>query len=315
MLSKERTVKSPRNAYGETLCALGEIDKNIVVLDADLAASTQSGMFGKKFPERFFDVGIAEQDMISQAAGFALTGKTAFASTFAVFATGRCYDQIRASVAYSNLDVKIIGTHAGITVGEDGATHQANEDIALMRSLPNMTVLAPSDYYEVKACVEYAYKTKGPFYIRIPRTNTETIFSENYKHNPDSAVKLSEGTDVLVCTTGENLANVVDAVELLKEKGISATLLHIPQIKPFLAKDDIINSAKACKKVVTIENHSIIGGLGSAICEVLSENYPTPVLRIGINDCFGQSGRAEDLVKYYKLDSNSLLERIMEFIK
>lgn len=315
MLTKERIVKSPRNAYGEALCALGEIDKNVVVLDADLAASTQSGLFKKKFPERFFDVGISEQDMITEAAGLALTGKIPFASTFAVFATGRCYDQIRASVAYSNLNVKIVGTHAGITVGEDGATHQALEDIALMRALPNMTVLAPSDYNEVKACIEYAYKTKGPFYIRIPRSNTPTIFSKNYKHNPSTPVKLSSGEDVLICTTGENLANVVDAVEILKTKGISATLLHIPQIKPFLVKDDIIESAKACKKVVTIENHSIIGGLGSAVCEVLSENYPTHVLRIGINDCFGQSGNAEDLVKYYKLDSNSLAKRIMEFIK
>ena len=209
----------------------------------------------------------------------------------------------------------MLQTYAGITVGEDGATHQANEDIALMRSLPNMTVLAPSDYYEVKACVEYAYKTQGPFYIRIPRTNTETIFSKNYKHDPLRTVELAKGEDVLVCTTGENLANVVDAVEILKSKGIFATLLHIPQIKPFLAKDDIIKSAKACKKVVTIENHSIIGGLGSTICEVLSENYPTHVLRIGVNDCFGQSGKAEDLVKYYNLDSNSIAQRIMEFIK
>ncbi len=315
MLTKERIVKSPRNAYGEALQELGEIDKNVVVLDADLAASTQSGLFKKMFPERFFDVGISEQDMITEAAGFALAGKIPFASTFAVFATGRCYDQIRASIAYSNLNVKIVGTHAGITVGEDGATHQALEDIALMRALPNMTVLAPSDYNEVKACIRYAHDAKGPFYIRVPRSNTPTVFSENYKHNPSAPVKLADGEDVLVCTTGENLANVIDAVEMLKTKGISATLLHIPQIKPFLVKDDIIKSAKACKKVVTIENHSIIGGLGSAICEVLSENCPTHVLRIGINDCFGQSGKTEELVKYYKLDSNSLAERIMEFVK
>ncbi len=316
MLNKEFVVKSPRAAYGEALKELGAQNPNIVVLDADLSCSTQTKIFAKEFPERFFNIGIAEQNLITTAVGLSLTNKIPFASTFAVFATGRCYDQIRSSVCYSNTNVKIVGTHGGITVGEDGATHQALEDISLMRSLPNMNVFSPADYTEVKAIVKYAASLEAPCYIRVPRNNVPTVFNEEkYEFNPQSAVEIYSGTDVLLVTTGEMLQHSIEACKILDENKIHPKLLHIPQIKPFSAKNDIIESAKACKHVVSIENHSVIGGLGSQVAETLSENYPTKLLRIGINDEFGQSGEASELIKFYGLDSQSIAKKIMEFIK
>ncbi len=314
-LKVDGEVKSPRSAYGETLVELGEKNNNIVVLDADLSCSTQTCMFHKKFPERFFNSGIAEQDMMTTAAGLALAGKIPFVSTFAMFATARCLDQIRNSICYPNLNVKIVATHGGITVGEDGASHQALEDVSFMRSIPGMTVIVPSDYNEVKEAVRYAAQTDGPFYIRVSRTNLKTVFDENnYKFNPKSAVKITEGKDVTVVTNGETLIEAINAAKMLEKDGITAEILHTPQIKPFFAANDLVESAKKTGKVVTIENHSIIGGIGSVVCETLSELCPTPVLRIGTNDVFGQSGEQRVLMEQYGLTSEKLYEKIKSFL-
>ena len=309
-------IKSPRNAYGETLVELGGLNKDIVVLDADLSCSTQTCKFASKFPERFFNSGIAEQDMMTTAAGLAIAGKIPFVSTFAMFATARCLDQIRNSICYPKLNVKIVATHGGITVGEDGASHQALEDVSFMRSLPDMTVIIPSDYNEVKQAVKYALEIDGPCYIRVSRTNLKTVFDENnYKFNPKSAVRLTEGPDVTIVTNDETLIETINAAKKLEKDGIRAEILHIPVIKPFFAQDDLIKSAQKTKKVVTVENHSIIGGVGSLVCETLSENYPVPVLRIGTNDCFGQSGEQRVLMEYYGLTAEKLYEKIKNFIK
>ncbi len=308
-------IKSPRNAYGETLVELGETNKNIVVLDADLSCSTQTCKFASKFPERFFNSGIAEQDMMTTAAGLAIGGKIPFVSTFAMFATARCLDQIRNSICYPKLNVKIVATHGGITVGEDGASHQALEDVSFMRSLPDMTVIIPSDYNEVKQAVKYALEVDGPCYIRVSRTNLKTVFDEsNYKFNPKNAVKLTEGSDVTVVTNGETLIEALNAAKMLEKDDIKAEILHIPVIKPFFAKDDLIKSAQKTKKVITIENHSIIGGIGSIVCETLSENYPCSVLRIGTNDVFGQSGEQRVLMEHYGLTAERLYEKIKKFL-
>ena len=312
----DNEVKSPRAAYGETLVELGIQNKDIVVLDADLSCSTQTCMFAKKFPERFFNSGIAEQDMMTTAAGLAIAGKIPFVSTFAMFATARCLDQIRNSICYPNLNVKIVATHGGITVGEDGASHQALEDVSFMRSIPGMTVIIPSDYNEVKEAVRYAANIDGPVYIRVSRTNLKTVFDENtYKFNPKRAVKITEGGDVTVVTNGETLIEAIGAARMLEADGIRAEILHIPQIKPFCAADDLIESVKKTNRVVTIENHSIIGGVGSSVCEVLSEKYPAPVLRIGTNDVFGQSGEQRVLMEHYGLTQEKLYEKIKAFLK
>lgn len=303
--------KSIREAFGKKLAELGAKNSAIVVLDADLSCSTQTKFFAKEFPNRFFNVGIAEQNLIATAAGLALTGKIPFAATFAVFATGRTYDQIRASVCYQKANVKIIGTHGGITVGEDGATHQALEDISLMRGLPGMTVIVPADCNECEQAVEFAANHDGPVYIRLSRNNLPNIYSDDYKFNPNKAVILKEGEDVTIVSNGDMLAEVLKAVELLSEIGINAELLSLPVVKP-LDSGTIIESAKKTGLVVTVENHSINGGIGSAICEVLSENLPVKVLRIGMNDEFGQSGTPQDLLKYYKLDAESIVNRIKE---
>ncbi len=309
-------VKSPRNAYGETLVELGEKNKNIVVLDADLSCSTQTCKFAAKFPERFFNSGIAEQDMMTTAAGLAIAGKIPYVSTFAMFATARCLDQIRNSICYPKLNVKIVATHGGITVGEDGASHQALEDVSYMRSIPDMTVIIPSDYNEVKQAVRYALEVDGPCYIRVSRTNLKTVFDENnYKFDAKKAVKLADGSDVTIVTNGETLIEVLYAAKMLEKDGIKAEVLHIPVIKPFFAKDDLIKSAQKTKKVVTVENHSIIGGVGSLVCETLSENYPVPVYRIGTNDCFGQSGEQRVLMEYYGLTQEKLYEKIRKFLE
>ncbi len=314
MLKTKIEIKSPRKAYGEALIELGRKNPNIVVLDADLSCSTQTCMFAKEFPERFFNIGIAEQDLMGTAAGLAIAGKIAFASTFAMFATARCLDQIRNSVCYQGLNVKIVATHGGVTVGEDGASHQALEDVAFMRSIPNMRVIVPCDYNETKQVINYAAKTAGPFYIRLARTNLKTIFNETYRFNPERAVKIKEGSDITIASNGETLNEVIECAKLLEAKGINAEILHIPVVKPFYALEDIITSVKKTKKVAVVENHSIIGGLGSAVCEALSENYPAPVLRIGTCDVFGQSGEQRALMKYYGLTSDEIYNKIKEFL-
>lgn len=307
------TKKSVREAFGRKLVELGQKNPNIVVLDADLSCSTQTKLFAKEFPKRFFNVGIAEQNLITTAAGLSLTGKIPFAATFAVFATGRSYDQIRTSVCYSNSNVKIIGTHCGITVGEDGATHQALEDVSLMRGLPNMMVIVPADCNECEQAVEFASKHNGPVYIRLSRNSLPDIYPDNYEFNPNKAVILKEGKDLTLISNGDILAEVCEAVNILEKSGISVELISMPVVKP-LDTTTIINSAKKTGKVVTVENHMITGGLGSAVSETLSEEHPTKVLRIGMNDSFGQSGTPKDLLKYYGLDAKSIVDRILKIV-
>ena len=313
MLSKNIEVKSPRNVYGDTLAELGAKNPNIVVLDADLSCSTQTCRFAKQFPERFFNCGIAEQDLMGTAAGLAYGGKTVFASTFAMFATARCLDQIRNTICYSKLNVKIVATHGGITVGEDGASHQALEDISYMRSIPDMKVIVPADCEEVKQVIEYAANTPGPMYIRVPRTNLKSIFSSEYIFNPAAGVKVREGSDITVVTNGETLFEVMEAAKKLSEVGIEAEILHYPVVKPF-RHIELKQSAKKTRKVVVVENHSIIGGLGSAVCEVLCQYYPTKVYRIGTNDTFGQSGEQRQLMEFYGLTDKKIYEKIIEFM-
>lgn len=305
--------KSIREALGNQLLELGKQNQDIVVLDADLACSTQTKIFAKEFPNRFFDMGIAEQNLITTAVGLSLEGKIPFAATFAVFATGRTYDQIRTSVCYQNANVKIIGTHGGVTVGEDGATHQSLEDVSLMRGLPNMTVIVPADCNECRQAIEYAAANKGPFYIRISRMNLPDIYSMDYKFDLHKAQLLKEGADVTIVSNGDILVEAVLASEMLANEGISVELISLPVVKP-LDKTTILNSAKKTGFVVTIENHSIIGGIGSAISELLAEEYPTKVLRIGMPDVFGQSGSPKDLIKFYGLDAESIKNKVMKAI-
>lgn len=306
--------KSIRAAIGEELAELGISNNDIVVLDADLSGSTKTSVFAKAFPNRFFNVGIAEQNLITTALGLSLTGKIPFLATFAVFATGRTYDQIRNSVCYQNGNVKIIGAHGGVTVGEDGASHQALEDVALMRQLPNMTVIAPCDYEQAKQAVKYAAEVNGPVYIRSSRVDVPEIFDSNYKFSPQKAVVLKKGKDITIAATGDIFAEAYQAALLLEDKGINAELINVPVIKPLDTKT-IIESAQKTKMVVTIEDHSIIGGLGSAVAECLSENLPTKLHRFGINDTFGQSGTPKELLSYYKLDAESIVKRILEIVK
>ena len=310
----ERTFTSPRAEYGKTLVELGKKNKNIVVMDADLSCSTQTKMFAKEFPERFFNIGIAEQDLMTTAAGLSTVGKIPFVSTFAMFASGRAWEQIRNSICYSKLNVKIAATHGGITVGEDGASHQALEDISLMRSIPNMVVIIPADSEETKQAIEFAAEYDGPVYIRIARTELADIFGTSYKFNIKKAVKLKEGKDVTIISNGDTLVEVLDCAKILSDKGIDAEVIHLPVVKP-IDKDTVLESAKKTKRVVTVENHSVIGGLGSAVSEVLSENCPTLLKRIGINDEFGQSGKAKELLEFYGLTAQKLSETITEFIK
>jgi len=307
-IDKSKT-NSIRKAFGKTLAEIGDYNDRVVVLDADLACSTQTKMFADKFPERFFDCGIAEQDMIATAAGLASEGKIPFAASFAMFATGRTYDQIRNAVCYPNFNVKIIGTHGGVTVGEDGATHQALEDISLMRSIPNMTVIVPADCRECEEVIRYASLHDGPMYIRISRCNVPDIFDAHYHFNIHKAVVLEEGVDVSVFTNGETLAEVLLAAEELKNDNISAEVINVPVVKP-LDIQTIVAGAKKTKFSVTVENHSVTGGLGSAVCETLSGHYPAKVYRVGIHDEFGQSGKSDELIRYYGLDAKTLAQRI-----
>ncbi len=302
-----------RDAYGQILVELGAADERIVVLDADLSKSTKTAAFGKEFPKRFFNMGIAEQNMMGTAAGLSLGGKIPFASTFAMFATGRAFEQIRNTIAYPALNVKIAASHAGITVGEDGGSHQSIEDISLMRSLPNMTVLVPSDAVETKAAVQYAARTDGPVYIRLGRAGVPVIFDDTYRFDVERAVWMREGKDVSFITTGLMTAMALDAAAVLESEGIHATVLHIHTIKP-IDRESIAKAAQETECVVTAEEHSIIGGLGSAVAEVLTETYPAPVVRVGIRDHFGESGTPDELLKKYYLTPEALVQAARQSI-
>lgn len=304
-----------RDSYGNALNELGTVYKNIVVLDADLAEATKTGVFKKAYPERFIDCGIAECNMIGVAAGLAAAGMVPFASSFAMFAAGRAFEQVRNSVGYPHLNVKIGATHAGISVGEDGATHQCNEDIALMRTIPGMVVINPCDDVEAKAAVEAAYKYDGPVYLRFGRLAVPVINDEpDYKFELGKGRVLKEGKDLTIITTGLPVSSCLEAAEKLARDGIDAGVINIHTIKP-LDENLVTAVAKETKKIVTVEEHSVIGGLGSAVCDLLAENVPTKVMKIGINDTFGESGLAVELIRKYGLDSESIYEKIKKFLK
>lgn len=308
-------IKSTREAFGKALVEFGRENPNIVAIDADLSCSTQTKLFAKEFPERFFNAGIAEQDAMGVAAGLSTCGKIPFVATFSVFAAGRAWDQIRNGICYPNFNVKIVGTHGGITVGEDGATHQALEDVALMRTIPNMTVLVPSDEVEVRAAVKFAVEHNGPVYIRISRTSLPTLFNqENYHLEYGRAQLLNTGWNITLVSNGETLIEAFKCAELLKNKGITADIINYPFVKPF-DKDILLKSAVKTKKVMVIENHSVIGGLGAAVCECLSENMPTWVKRIGTNDVFGQSGQSSELMSKYGLVAEEFVSEALKLIE
>lgn len=303
-----------RESYGNALKALGEENPNVIVLDADLAGATKTGVFKKAFPERFFDCGIAECNMVSIAAGIATTGKVPFCSSFAMFAAGRAYEQVRNAVGYPHLNVKIGATHAGISVGEDGATHQCNEDIALMRTIPGMVIINPADDVEARAAVKAAAEYVGPVYLRFGRMAVPVFNDEaTYKFEIGKGIVLREGTDVTIVATGLCVNSALEAAEKLAADGISAEVINIHTIKP-LDEDLILASAKKTGKVVTVEEHSVIGGLGSAVCDVLSEKLPTPVKKLGVNDTYCESGPAAKLVEKYRLDGVGVYEQVKEFI-
>ena len=301
--------KATRQSYGEALKELGEINSNVVVLDADLATATKTEIFAKEFPGRFFDMGIAEQNMMSTAAGFATCGKIPYASTFAVFAAGRAYDQIRNSICYPNLNVKICATHSGVTVGEDGATHQMIEDISLMRVLPNMKVFSTSDDIQTKWLIKEISKIDGPCYVRLCRLATPIIYNENQTFELGKMVQIGEGTDATVFATGVTVSEAIKAKEELEKQGINIRVIDVHTIKP-IDKEMILKCAKETKKLISVEDHNIIGGLGSAISEVLTELYPTKLERMGINDIFGKSGKAEELMKYFGLTKEAIIEEV-----
>jgi transketolase len=297
-----------RDAYGKALVELGEKNKNVVVLDADLAAATKTGAFKKAFPERFFDTGIAESNMMSLAGGLATTGFTVFASTFAMFAAGRAFEQVRNTIAYPHLNVKIGATHAGISVGEDGASHQCCEDIALMRSIPGMVIINPADDIEARAAVFAAAEHDGPVYMRFGRLAVPRVFDENYKFEIGKAVTLKEGTDVTIIATGLMVNEAIEAAKTLEKEGISVELINMHTIKP-LDNEAVIKAAKKTGCIVTAEEHNIIGGLGSAVSEVVAEECPVPVVRVGVNDEFGKSGPAVELLHLYGLDAENIVEK------
>lgn len=302
-----------RNAYGDTLKELGDINKDIVVLDADLSGSTKTSVFAKAFPERFINVGIAEQNLMGTAAGLAAAGKIPFASSFAMFATGRAFEIIRNSICYPKLNVKIAATHAGLTVGEDGATHQALEDISIMRSLPNIIVLSPADAVETRQCIIKAVEHHGPVYIRLGRAKVPVIFDNDYEFEIGKGVELREGTDISIIGTGVMVERAILASEKLAEEGIAARVINMASIKP-IDKDIIIKAAKETKGIITVEEHSIIGGLGSAVAEVVSESHPTKVLRIGTMDTFGESGDGFELLDKYGLSVDNIVKKAKEIL-
>lgn len=297
-----------RQSYGEAITELAKQNENIVVLDADLSSATKTNIFAKQFPDRFFDMGISEQDMIDTAVGISTFGKIPYASTFAVFAAGRAYDQIRAGVAYPKSNVKICATHAGITVGEDGATHQMIEDISMMRTLPNMTVMSTSDDTQTKWAINEIAKINGPVYLRLCRLATPIIYSkeESEKFKIGKAIQIGDGTDASIIATGVTVIEAIKAQKELREKGVNVRVIDVHTIKP-IDEEMLIKCAKETKKIITVEDHNIIGGLGSAVCEVLSEKYPTKVERMGIRDTFGKSGKAEELMDYFKINSKAIV--------
>lgn len=303
-----------REAYGKALVELGKENKNIVVLDADLSKSTKTADFAKVYPERFINIGIAEGDLMATAAGLSTCGKIPFASTFAMFAAGRAFEQIRNSICYPELNVKIAATHAGLTVGEDGASHQAIEDLSLMRSIPNMTVICPCDDVEAMACIKAAAEYVGPVYIRLGRSSVPTLNDEaTYKYEIGKSVVLKEGKDISIFATGIMVAEAMKAAELLAKDGIIAEVINVHTIKP-IDEEGIINSVKKTGAAVTCEEHNVIGGLGSAVCEVLCENYPVPVKRVGVMDTFGESGKPAELLKEYGLTAEAIVSAVKEVI-
>jgi len=315
MLADKVVKSSLRAAYGETLVELGQQNPNIVVLDADLSCSTQTMKFAKAFPERFFNIGIAEQDAVCVAAGLSTCGKIPFISTFAMFATGRAWEQVRNSVAYPKFNVKIVATHGGITVGEDGASHQALEDIGIMRSIPNMVVIVPADSIETREVIKFAAHYKGPVYVRVARSAVPEIFvKDNYSFDFTKARVLVEGIDVTLAANGETVHEALKCAKILADKGIIAEVINVPVVKP-LDENTIINSVRKTGAILTIENHSVIGGLGSAVAECLSEKYPTIMKRVGINDQFGQSGKDTQLMAEYGLIAEKFVDEVIELIK
>ncbi|WP_312501331.1 transketolase family protein [Lacrimispora sp.] len=314
---KEMTAKkiATRESYGNALVELGQINDKIIVLDADLAAATKTGVFKKAFPERHVDCGIAECNMMGIAAGLAATGKIPFTSTFAMFAAGRAFEQVRNSIGYPHLNVKIGATHAGISVGEDGATHQCNEDIALMRTIPGMVVLCPSDDIETKAAVRAAVEYEGPVYMRFGRLAVPVINdTPDYTFELGKGVVLREGTDVTLIATGLEVSETLAAAKRLESDGISARVINIHTIKP-LDEELVCRAAKETGKIVTVEEHSVVGGLGSAVCDAVCKEYPVPVKKIGIQDVFGESGPAKELLQKYQLDEMGIYRQALEFVK
>ena len=297
-----------RDAYGKALVELGEKNPNVLVLDADLAAATKTGAFKKAFPERFFDTGIAEGNMMGVAAGLATTGYTVFASSFAMFSAGRAFEQVRNTIAYPHLNVKIGATHAGISVGEDGASHQCCEDIALMRSIPGMVILNPADDIEARAAVLAAAEHDGPVYMRFGRLAVPRIFDENYKFEIGKAVTLKEGSDVTIIATGLMVNEAIEAAKTLEAEGISVELINMHTIKP-LDKEAVIKAAKKTGCIVTAEEHNVIGGLGDAVCDAVCEEYPVPVVKLGVEDTFGKSGPAVELLHIFGLDADNIVKK------
>ncbi|MEW6380059.1 MAG: transketolase family protein [bacterium] len=302
-----------RDVYGDVLVRLGQQNPDIVVLDADLSCSTRTEKFARAFPDRFFNIGIAEQDMIATAAGLAAFGKIPFVSTFAVFATGRAWDQIRQSLCYSMQNVKIVATHAGVTVGEDSATHQANEDIALMRSLPNMNIIVPADGIETEKVLEYLVNDKSPVYVRLSRCKFPVVLGSDYTFQKGKAALLEDGSDATVIAIGVMVSRALKASEILKSEGISVRVLNMSTLKP-IDQQAILAAARETGCIVTAEEHSIIGGLGSAVAEVISEQCPVPLKRIGLNDSFGVSGDAEKLLTHYGLTAEAVVKAVREIV-
>ena len=303
-----------REAYGKALVKLGKINDDVVVLDADLSKSTKTNDFYKAYPERFFNMGIAEQNLVGAACGFAATGKIPFASTFAMFATGRAFEIIRNSACYPKLNVKICATHAGITVGEDGGSHQSVEDISLMRSIPNMTVLVPADGVEAEKMIFAAAEYNGPMYVRLGRSAVPTLFDENYNFEIGKGVVLREGDDATIIACGMMVNEALIAADMLKEENINVRVINMSTIKP-IDTELIIKAAKETKAIVTAEEHSIIGGLGSAVSEVVSENHPVKVKKVGLNDCFGESGTPGELLEKYGLTAKNIVAKVKEAIQ
>ena len=305
--------QATREAYGKTLLILGAENPNVVVLDADLSKSTKTADFGKKFPERFFNMGIAESNLLGTAAGLAAAGKIPFASTFAIFAVGRAFEQIRNSIAYPKLNVKIAATHSGITVGEDGGSHQAIEDVAIMRAVPNMVVLVPADGEETRQVVLAAAQYNGPVYIRMGRLDVPLLFGDDYRFEIGKANVLKEGTDVAIMANGVMVSMALEAAAELDSEGISVSVVNVASVKP-LDEETIIRVAKQTKAVITAEEHNIIGGLGSAIAEVLGERLPTPMVRVGLKDTFGESGRPQELLEKFGLTKVDLIKAVHEVL-